>query len=124
MQLRTFTGLWTVEKRLYKIQDINLPYPVSLRQIGLGIVIFTPWALLMKLLHVHFGPPFGHILWLFPPAILTWWSNRPVAEGKKLGQYVTSQLRYFTGSRSYGALTPTEHQPRPTVVTGRAWRRT
>lgn len=101
MEIRTYTNLWNIEKRMYRFYDVNLPYPVSLRQIGTLFGIGIPWIGLMVLLGIPFGPPIGHAVWIFPPAALVWLSNRPIAEGKKLMDYSLSQIRYFLMPRTY-----------------------
>ncbi len=106
MELRTYTGLWNVEKRLYKFYDINLPYPVSFKQLGIAVFSAVPWFVLMAVLRVPFGPPFGHVLWLAPPIILAWWGNKPVTEGKNLFDYIFSQVAFWLKPRHYAALTP------------------
>lgn len=121
MELRTYTGLWNVERRLYKFYDINLPYPVSIRQIGMFFGSVIPWFALMSLLNVPFAPPFGHLIWLFPPALFTWYSNRPVAEGKRLVEFGSSQARYLLSPKTYAALRPVP-RPAPTAVHGATWR--
>lgn len=105
MQLRTYTNLWKVEKRLYKFYDVNLPYPVSLRQIGTFAGSAIPWWLLMSLLHVPFASPW-HLIWLAPPAAVMIWANRPVAEGKTFTDFIISQIKFFFGHRVLNALRP------------------
>lgn len=120
MELRTYTGLWSVERRLYKFYDINLPYPVSMRQIGLFIGSVVPWFALMGVIGVPFAPPFGHLLWLVPPGLFTWWANRPVAEGKKLAEFASSQAKFLFGQRIFARLTPVQ-KPKASHLTGRVW---
>lgn len=124
MQLRTYTGLWNVEKRLYKFYDVSLPYPVSVKQIGIFAGTFIPWMGLMALFQVPFAPPFGHLLWLFPPAIFAFYANRPVAEGKTLTDFAASQIRFFLASKVHTALKP-ESNPEgsKTRLSTRTWRR-
>lgn len=103
MQLRTYTGLWNVEKRLYKFYDVKLPYPVSLRQIATLLAIAVPWMILMSLVHMPMANP-GDLVWFGPPVILTVVANRPVADGKKLPDFLLSQVRYFFSPRKYNDL--------------------
>lgn len=124
MQLRTYTGLWNVEKRLYKFYDVSLPYPVSVKQIGIFAGTFIPWMGIMALFHVPFAPPFGHLLWIFPPAIFAFYANRPVAEGKTLTDYVASQVRFFLASKVHSGLKAEVHpEGSKTRLSTRTWRR-
>ncbi len=107
MQLRTYTGLWDVEKRLYKFYDVKLPYPVSLRQLITLVGIAVPWLILMALVHMPMASP-GELVWFAPPVLLTMAANRPVADGKKLPDFLFSQIKYFTSSKKYTDLYPDE----------------
>lgn len=122
MELRTYTGLWRVEKRLYKFYDINLPYPVSVRQIVILVTAFIPWLLLMRLFQVPFAPPFGHLLWLAPPFLITWAANQTVTEGKTILEYLIAQVTYVINPKRYNALTPTSGKPESQHFVGTAWR--
>ena len=122
MQLRTYTGLWKVEKRLYKFYDIALPYPVSIKQVGVFIAAVIPWFMLMSLFRVPLGTPIGFLVWVAPPIAVAWYSNRPIAEGKGLWDYGLSQVRYFFGPKSYAALTPIPPKPQARHLRGEVWR--
>ena len=121
MQLRTYTGLWNVERRLYKFYDISLPYPVSIKQVGVFIASVVPWFMILSFLHVPFSPPFGEIIWLAPPIALTWWSNRPVAEGKGLYDFCASQIKFFLSSKTYAALAPVKADPATVEIEANVW---
>ena len=95
LELRTHTRIWQVEKKLYKIYDFTLPMPISLRMAGIAALVFVPWSLLMSQVGVPFGPPFGHVLWIFPPAIATWLMNRPMIEGRRLFEVLIAQGRFY-----------------------------
>lgn len=121
MQLRTYTGLWNVENRMYKFYDINLPFPISVKQLIIGLGTTVPWFFIMHVVGMPFRPPFGELVWIFPPAIATWWGSRPVAEGKNLVDFLSSQIRYFMGAKVYTALTPNAIDTPPTRFGGKIW---
>ena len=121
MKLRTYTGLWQVEKRIYKFYDINLPYPVTIKQLGLFFGSLIPWILLMALIGVPFAPPFGHVIWLAPPIFIAWFANQPVAEGKNLVEYVTSQVSFLLGQRTYASLAVVPKNETRHHVHGTTW---
>lgn len=123
MQVKTYSGLWNVENRLYKFYDINLPFPISVKQLGLGLGSFIPWLFLMHLIGVPFSP-FGLIVWVVPPGLVTWLGNKPVAEGKSLFDYVYAQVAYMINDKTYIALTPQNITEDTHIVDGRFWRRT
>lgn len=121
MELRTYTGLWNVEKRLYKFYDVNLPYPVAVKQIVIFLVAVIPWLGLMSMLGVPFKPPFGQIIWIAPPVLIAWWGNKPVAEGKNLPDYLISQVSYFLGNRQFSSMTPDTTVGKKTSVSAKVW---
>jgi len=121
MQLKTYTGLWNVESRLYKFYDIKLPFPIPVRQLGIAFLTFIPWFLFMHLIKFPIHPPIGPILWFVPPGFLTWWSDRPVAEGKKLFDFLSSQMIYFFGNKTYATLIPTKIDTPPVIIKGTFW---
>lgn len=121
MQLKTYTGLWHVENRLYKFYDINLPFPIAVKQLVIGVCAFVPWFFLMNFIGIPMKPPFGQLIWLIPPGLLTWWGNRPVAEGKNLIDFLSSQIRYTISSKTYAGLTPMQIDTPAVVLDGRIW---
>lgn len=122
MQLRTYTGLWNVEKRIYRFYDVNLPFPITVRQIAVFLGFGVPWVVLLSLIGIPFSPPLPYLLYLAPPILLTWWSNRPVAEGKGLVDFGRSQLMFFLSPKTFAALRPIPPEAEATVLRGSAWR--
>ena len=123
MQLKTYTGLWNVENRLYKFYDIKLPFPIPVKQLGIGLATFIPWGFFMSLTGIPISNSFGFIAWVVPPGFVTWRSNRPVAEGKHLFDYLSAQFIYFFGSKTYATLTPTKIDTEAVRVSGKFWRK-
>ena len=121
MELPTYTGIWRIEKRLYKLYDFRLPMPLPVGQIAVFAAITIPYVLLLTL----FGLPFSHTLfWLYvlPPAVLTWLATRPVLESKRLPELIISQVRYLGEPATWCRMTPHVEKDEMVVV-GRVWRR-
>jgi hypothetical protein len=90
VDLPTYTNIWRIEKRLYKLYDFRLPMPLPVGQIAVFLAIAIPYIGLLAVL----GLPFSHtLLWLYilPPGVLAWVTTRPVLESKKLPELVLSQ---------------------------------
>ncbi|SNS61157.1 MinD-like ATPase involved in chromosome partitioning or flagellar assembly [Actinomadura meyerae] len=121
MDLPTYTNIWRIEKRLYKLYDLRLPMPLPLVQIGVFLGVFVPWILLLRLVGVPFESPW-HVLYIVPPGVLTWLATRPVIEGKRLTELLLSQSRYLAEPRTWCRLTPIR-EPREVVIVARVWRR-
>ncbi|MEU5991567.1 TcpE family conjugal transfer membrane protein [Spirillospora sp. NPDC047418] len=121
MDLPTYTNIWRIEKRLYKLYDLRLPMPLPLVQIGVFLGVFVPWILLLRLVGIPFESPW-HVLYIVPPGFLTWMATRPVIEGKRLTELLLSHSRYLAEPRTWCRLTPIR-EPREVVIVARVWRR-
>ena len=120
MDLPTYTNIWRIEKRLYKLYDFRLPMPLPINWIAVFTGITVPYIILL----IAIGLPFNHtLLWLYvlPPGLLTWLTTRPVLEQKRLPELVESQVRYLTEPRTWVRLTPLAEKDRM-VVSASVWR--
>ena len=105
MDLPTYTNIWRIEKRLYKLYDFRLPMPLPISWIAVFCGITVPYVVALAAL----GVPFDHtLLWLYvlPPGVLTWLTTRPVLENKRLPELLVSQLRYLGEPRTWCRLVP------------------
>ena len=121
MDLPTYTSIWRIEKRLYKLYDFRLPMPVPVGQIAVFAAITVPYVIILTVL----GLPFSHTLfWLYvlPPGVLTWLATRPVLESKRLPELVISQVRYLGEPGTWCRMNPLAEKDE-IVVVGRVWRR-
>ncbi|MFI0371365.1 TcpE family conjugal transfer membrane protein [Actinomadura sp. 1N219] len=121
MDLPTYTNIWRIEKRLYKLYDLRLPMPLPLVQIGVFLGVFVPWIVMLRFAGIPFESPW-HVLYIVPPGVLTWLATRPVIEGKRLTELLISQSRYLAEPRTWCRLTPIR-EPREVVIVARVWRR-
>ena len=97
VELPTYTSIWRIEKRLYKLYDFRLPMPLPVGQIAVYTTITVPYIVLLTL----FGLPFNHnLFWLYvlPPGLLTWLATRPVLESTRLPELLKSRLWDFDDS--------------------------
>src|SRR6202020_3130584 len=96
VDLPTYTNIWRIEKRLYKLYDFRLPMPLPGAQIAVFLAFAVPYVLVLSLI----GLPFSHtLLWVYvlPPGVLAWLTTRPVLEGKRLPELIMAQPRYLLG---------------------------
>jgi MinD-like ATPase involved in chromosome partitioning or flagellar assembly len=120
VDLPTYTSIWRIEKRLYKLYDFRLPMPLPIGQITVFAAIAVPYVVLLTVL----GLPFSHsLIWLYvlPPGVATWLVTRPVLEAKRLPELLASQLRYLAEPRIWCRMSPLSEADVITV-TGRVWR--
>jgi hypothetical protein len=115
VDLPTYTNIWRIEKRLYKLYDFRLPAPLPISWIAVFTGITVPYVLLL----VAIGLPFNHnLVWLYvlPPGLLTWLTTRPVIENKRLPELLVSQVRYLTEPRVWCRLAPLDEKDEVVVV--------
>ncbi len=121
MDLPTYTNIWRIEKRLYKLYDFRLPAPLPITWIAVFAGITVPYVVFL----VAVGLPFDHsLVWLYvlPPGVLTWLTTRPVIESKRLPELISSQLRYLAEPRSWNRMAPATEKD-DILVTVRVWHR-
>jgi hypothetical protein len=121
MELPTYTNIWKIEKRLYKLYDFRLPMPLPVGQVAAFLAIAIPYMLILTMA----GMPFSHTwVWLYvlPPGVLAWLVTRPVLEGKRLPELVLSQLRYLSEPRTWCRMAPLAERGQ-IFVAAQVWRK-
>ncbi|WP_026127124.1 TcpE family conjugal transfer membrane protein [Nocardiopsis xinjiangensis] len=124
MDLPTYTNIWRIEKRLYKLYDFRLPMPLPVGTFGVAMGIFLIWVVLLSVLNApfDFGNGWHLVLWVVPPGVITVLATRPVIEGKRLTELLISYARFFTEPRVMTRLAP-EYEPGEVRVSVRVWHR-
>lgn len=111
MEIKTFTSFWNIEKKVYSIYDIQLPFAVSIRSIGVFAVTGVPYWIILNI----FGMPFGLqtiIVWLAIPLALSVIGNKPIFEGKNIVDYLSSRIKFLFESKKYKGLKPATEKPK------------
>ena len=92
-KIKSYTGIWNVEKVLYAINDFNLPFPVTFTQIT--------WFVITEFIIILFGdlPPLSMIEGVFLkyfgiPVALTWFMSQKTFDGKKPYSFLKSQITF------------------------------
>ncbi|MEU3310416.1 TcpE family conjugal transfer membrane protein [Nocardiopsis sp. NPDC006832] len=124
MDLPTYTNIWRIEKRLYKLYDFRLPMPLPVGTFGVALGIFALWVVLLTLLRApfEFGNGWHLVMWVVPPGVITVLATRPVIEGKRLTELLISQARFLAEARVYTRMAP-EYEPAQVRVAVRVWHR-
>ena len=65
-KIRSYTSIWNVEKVLYAINDVNLPFPVT----------------------------FTQITWFVLTEFITWFMSQKTFDGKKPYSYIKTMVLY------------------------------
>ncbi|WP_338473308.1 TcpE family conjugal transfer membrane protein (plasmid) [Niallia sp. XMNu-256] len=91
--LRTYNSVWKVEKVLYGIQDIPLPFPLTYRQIGFfSGGVFIVWILNqfppLSLLNLSL------VEYVFLPGLFTWFFTKQLLDGKAAHRFFIRVIQY------------------------------
>lgn len=93
-KIKSYTGIWTVEKVIYAINDFQLPFPVTFSQMA--------WFILTLFIVIIFSniPPLSLIdgaflKYLGIPAGLTWFMSQKTFDGKKPLGFLRSVFSYL-----------------------------
>ncbi|MGX7173535.1 conjugal transfer protein [Enterococcus ratti] len=93
-KIRSYTSIWSVEKVLYAINDLQLPFPITFTQMT--------WFVVSLLVVILFGnvPPLSFIdgallKYVGLPAALTWFMSQKTFDGKKPYGFLKSILSYW-----------------------------
>jgi hypothetical protein len=105
MEIKNYTSFWSLERKVYSFYDVQLPIPLSLRVLAVFVGTGIPWWLVVALLQVPFGPPW-YLVYVIPPGVLAWVSNKPIFEGKTLFEYLKTRAGHLLENRSYKRLEP------------------
>lgn len=97
-KIRSYTSIWSVEKVIYAINDVSLPFPITLIQMG--------WFVVSLLLVVAFAdvPPLSLIggaflKYLGIPVGVTLFMSKKTFDGKKPYSFLRSVLFYLFRSK-------------------------
>lgn len=92
-KIKSYTGIWNVEKVLYAINDFTLPFPVTFTQITWFVITEFAVILLGDL------PPLSLIEGAFLkyfgiPVALTWFMSQKTFDGKKPYGFLKSLILF------------------------------
>jgi TcpE family len=100
LELPTYTRLFEVERKLYKIFDVELPRPVGMLEalafLSTGLVI----ALVMALLGQGISAD-NAFLYVVPPGVAAWLASQQfdVTDAKRPHVWALAQLKYLVEPR-------------------------
>ncbi|MGM0111320.1 conjugal transfer protein [Enterococcus sp. DIV0187] len=97
-KIRSYTSIWNVEKVIYAINDLKLPFPITFNQMT--------WFILSLFLVIFLSnmPPLslidGALLkYLGIPGFIAWFMSQKSFDGKKPVGFIRSIYRYYTAPK-------------------------
>lgn len=93
-KIKSYTSIWNVEKVLYSLSDLQLPFPVTFTQIA--------WFVAVLFIVIMFGdlPPLSLtdnvlIKYLVFPVGITWFMSKKAFDGKKPYGFLKSAIAFM-----------------------------
>jgi len=97
-KVRSYTSIWNVEKVIYAINDLKLPFPITFNQMT--------WFVLSLFLVIFLAnvPPLSFIegallKYLGIPGFIAWFMSQKSFDGKKPIGFIRSIYQYYTGAK-------------------------
>jgi hypothetical protein len=121
-KVRSYTSIWSVEKVLYAINDLQLPFPITFTQMTWFIVSLFAVMLLGDL------PPLSSIDGAFLkyvgiPAGLTWFMSQKTFDNKKPMGFLRSVINYaITPKLTYAGQPVKSQKEKQTAAVTYVWR--
>lgn len=129
MELRTYTDLWRMDRRLYAIQDVQLPVPVGMTQLASAAVTALLWLPIASALGLtgllsgagDYASGLSAIVLAGPPVAVGWATGRPLVEGRTVAQHLFAAVRCQLLPTHLVRLDEPPSAPSRQRVHGRAW---
>ena len=84
-KIRSYSSIWSVEKVIYAINDMRLPFPIACEFAVLALGGLPPLSMIDGALLKYFGIPVG----------VTWFMSQKTWDGKKPFSFVKSYTAYL-----------------------------
>ena len=94
MDLVTYTSVFRIERRLYKVFDIELPRPVSLVQAGAFVAVIVLMLLVGPVVGLTFSQSTAW-LYIAVSAVVSVLASQPIVDAKRPHELVASRVRYL-----------------------------
>jgi TcpE family len=120
IDLPVYTSIFRLQRRLYRVYDVELPAPVSFPQVVAFVATGLVTVIALRLLGVELTPASA---WVFvvPPVLAAWFANRRIADERTPAEWCAAQLRYLVEPRVLTSLARV-HEPDRVKVTVKEWR--
>lgn len=120
LRLRTYRQVWHLERMVYRIERVPLPFPISATQAGLFAGALVLAALLSRLPPVEALPL--TIRYLAAPLALTWFLTRQSLDGRPPHRWLCTMAVYLAEPKRLGRLQPLPPSRRVQARVAVAWR--
>ena len=121
LDLPTYTKLFEIERKLYKVFDLELPRPVGILEAAAFIGTLLVITVFMSLF--HFGITADNaFLYVVPPGVAAWLISQQfdITDAKRPHRWIIAQIKYLLEPRHLVRLEP-NREPFRLRVERRYW---
>ena len=104
LRLRTYRKVWRMERVIYQIERVRLPFPVSFRQVGIFAAAAALLALLSAVQLIGAAPP--ALRYVLLPGLAAWYLSRQTLDGRAPHLWLRSLVRFWLSPRRLRRLQP------------------
>lgn len=107
--LRSYNRVWRIERVIYRLEKIRLPFPVSFRQIGFFLIA---WFLMKKLSGIEWIAQQSFVLRLILiPGAFAWFMTKYQFDGKPPHLFFWSLITYYFEPHKLARYRPVNKMP-------------
>lgn len=104
IRLRTYRQVWRLERVIYQIERVRLPFPVTFRQVGVFVftlLLLVPAGRLPVLSQL---PPL--LLYLGIPVLAAWYLTSQTLDGKPPHRWLLTMVAYSLSPKRVNRFRP------------------
>lgn len=102
LRLRTYSQVWRLERVIYRIERVPLPFPVTVTQVGVFAGALVVMVILTRL-GLTAGLPVT-VRYALAPGLAAWFLTRQSLDGKLPHLWLAGMAAYLLGPRRLGRL--------------------
>jgi len=92
IRLRTYRQVWRLERVIYQVERVRLPFPVTFRQIGIFVFALLLMVPVSRLPGLNRLP--GLVIFGLVPALAAWYLTSQTLDGKPPHRWLLSMLLF------------------------------
>lgn len=105
VELPVYTSIFRLQRRLYRVYDIELPVPISFPQVAAFLLAVFVDVIVLRAIGFELSPGTAWA-YLVPPAVAAWLANRRISDERSPADWCLAQIRHLVEPRTLTGLAP------------------
>jgi hypothetical protein len=120
IELPVYTSIFRLQRRLYRVYDVELPVPITFPQVAAFLLAAFVDVMVLRAIGVELSPGTAWA-YLVPPAVAAWLANRRIADERSPLDWAVAQVRHLVEPRTLTGLEPAR-EPEALSLSVDVWR--